>query len=121
MPTMTLLMASAPYGCMRPTAVQEEGGDSFDGSEVVDLDLFQRDLDAELVLQVQHELHESQGIQNAGFEQIRLRGRNLEVEAFQEPAGDSSLHSRPVRHSQISLCSDATRSIHRRSYARPSM
>src|SRR2546422_5110074 len=100
MPTMTLLIASAPsHGEVRgPTAIQKEGGDSFDGSEVVDLHLFERYLDPELLLQVQHQLHEPQGIQHAGFQQVRLWRRDLEVKAFQEPGGDSSLDSGRVGH-----------------------
>src|SRR6185436_8506582 len=58
--------------------------DARQSSQIFEVDVVDTDAQAEMLFELEKQLHELEGVQNAGLEQIGIRSRYLDMEALSE-------------------------------------
>jgi len=72
-----ILVGATAVGCHQP-------GDALQSSQIFEVDVVDTDAQAEVLLELEKQLHELEGIKNAGLEQIGIRRWHPDVEALGE-------------------------------------
>ena len=78
-------------GCEVPGLSSNEPGDSRNRPKVVDLEVLQGHLNPEPLFQLSQEFHEGERVHQAGFDQVRFHGRDLNVQLLREQRGKQTL------------------------------
>src|SRR5467141_2958991 len=63
---------------------RHQSSDPRQRSQIVEVDVLDFDSEAEALLELEQQLHELERVQNAGLEEIGVRGRHLDMEALGE-------------------------------------
>src|SRR5205809_435896 len=81
-----------------PNLGRNERGDARDRPEAIELEILQRHLNAELLLQLSQEFYERERVHQPGVDQVRVERRDLKVQLLSEQGGDLLREFVRVRH-----------------------
>ncbi len=72
----------------RSAPLSQRSRRSSDRSELIDLEILERHLNAELLFDLSQEFHERERVHQAGIDQVRFERRDLRVQLLREQGGD---------------------------------
>ena len=68
---------------------RHQSGDARQRSQIFEVNVVDLDAEVEVLLELEEQLDKLEGIQNAGLEQIGIRGRNFNMEALGEYSAEA--------------------------------